>query len=309
MQSLVPILEQYGLWIVFANVFIHQVGVPVPAIPIVMVVGALAVDGSISAGAAFAVAIIASILADAVWYAIGRVYGYKVLKTLCKISIEPDSCVRGSETLFERWGAAALVASKFLPGVSLVAPPIAGATKMGFAKFTIASAVGAAVYYGLALGLGLVFHKQIDQVLAAMSAHAATALAVIGGLLVLYVLVKLIQRWAFRRKLRMARISVRELRSLLDAGQTPVILDVRSRAARLAEPGLPGAVGIDANRIDAHVRELAEQIGLATDSDVVLYCACPNEASAVLVAKQLARRGFKRLRPLDGGLDAWLAAG
>ena len=167
METVTASLQHYGVLLVFANVFLQQLGAPVPAFPTLVLAGALSVTGLISAPATLAAAIVASLVADSAWYAAGVRYGRPVLTTLCRISLSPDSCVRQSEDRLARWGAWALLIGKFVPGLSTVAPPVAGLVGMRPRTFALASTAAAALYLGLAVALGVVFHDQVYEVLAA----------------------------------------------------------------------------------------------------------------------------------------------
>jgi len=302
-ETLAASLHHYGVLLVFVNVLLQQLGVPVPALPTLMVAGALSVAGAISAPAVLLAATAASLLADTVWYAAGIRYGRSVLTTLCRISLSPDSCVQQSEDRLARWGAAALVIGKFLPGLSTVAPPVAGLAGVRPRTFALASTAAAALYFGLLLGLGIVFHDQVGLVLDAAARHAGPAALAVAALLAVYVAYRWLRRWQFARRLRMARISVDELRARIAAGAAPAILDVRSALAREHEPGIPGALAVSGDEPETALR------GIAAAREIVVYCSCPNEASAALVARRLIEAGFTNVRPLAGGLDAWLAAG
>jgi membrane protein DedA with SNARE-associated domain/rhodanese-related sulfurtransferase len=303
METLTTSLHQYGVLLVFANVLLQQLGVPVPTLPTLVVAGALSVTGTISAPAALVAATVASLLADTVWYAAGIRYGRPVLTTLCRISLSPDSCVRQSEDRLARWGAWALVIGKFLPGLSTVAPPVAGLVGVPPRTFALASTAAAALYFGLALALGAVFHDEVSLVLEAAARHAGLAALAVAALLVVYVAYRWLRRWQFARRLHIARVSVDELRRRIEAGAAPAILDVRSAVAREREDGIPGAVAATVDELQTAMR------GIAAGQEIVVYCSCPNEASAALVARRLIEAGFTNVRPLAGGLDAWIAAG
>jgi membrane protein DedA with SNARE-associated domain/rhodanese-related sulfurtransferase len=304
MHDLHLLIAQYGLLLVFANVLINQLGAPIPAVPTLIVAGALAGSGDLSPAAVFALAVLACVIADSIWFVAGRRYGHQVLKTICKVSLSPDSCVRQSETIFEKWGARTLVVAKFVPGLSTIAPPLAGATHLGWTRFTLFNSIGAALWVGVAMGAGLLLHEQIDRFIEQMAQMGEYALAAIGALLLVFIAFKWWERRRFYRALRMARISVHELHRLMTEGHAPAILDVRSHCARVADGRqIPGAVAVDIDKLDFTVT------GTPVDREVVVYCTCPNEASAARVAKLLQERGFKRVRPLAGGLDAWADAG
>src|SRR5512140_3373298 len=165
MEQLTALLAHYGLVLVFVNVFLVQAGVPVPAVPTLMVAGALAAGSGPGLPAILAVAVVGSLLGDAIWYAAGRIYGMRVLQLLCRISISPDSCVRETETRFTRWGAVSLLVAKFVPGFATVAPPLAGAMRISCGSFLVYSAIGAGLWAGAAAGAGRLFHRQIDWLL------------------------------------------------------------------------------------------------------------------------------------------------
>jgi membrane protein DedA with SNARE-associated domain/rhodanese-related sulfurtransferase len=303
-QQLLLHISQYGLLIVGLNVLLNQIGLPVPVVPTLILAGTLAAKGDLPFVEVFAVAIAACLAADCLWYWIGEKYGIRVLKTLCRISLEPDSCVSQTQSQFDRWGVNSLIVAKFVPGWSTIAPPLAGALRVGWLRFVILSALAALLWVGAGLLGGVVFKAQIEQVLVQLDRYGGMAL--IGALILLacYIAYKWWERRRFYKMLRMARITVAQLNELIQSGAHPVIIDVRSATARALEPHwIPGAVAIALENVDSHVKDLPR------DRDIILYCTCPSEASAARVAKVLMNRGFKRVRPLQGGLEAWVAAG
>jgi len=303
-QSLLELMSRFGLTFVFANVLLEQLGLPVPAVPTLLVAGALAADGRLPGGALAVLALLACVIADSSWYAAGRLYGNKVMRLLCRISLTPDSCVSQTQERFERWGNNALVMAKFVPGLSIIAPPLAGAARMGVLRFLGWSTLGSLLWVIAALGLGALLRHQIVALLPRLKDLGSLAAEVLGALLALYIAFKWWERQRFYSMLRMARISVTELARLIDSGAAPLIVDVRSATARALQPqSIPGALQISLHEIGGRVRHLPR------DRDIVLYCTCPNEASAAQVAKVLIDHGFTRVRPLYGGLDAWIAAG
>ncbi len=303
MEALSAGVQEHGILVVFLNVLVQQLGVPVPVLPTMMIAGALSVTGALSAPAVLGAAILASLAADGIWYAAGIRFGSPILARLCRLSLSPDSCVRQSEDRIGRWGAWALVIGKFVPGLSLMAPPIAGIVGLRPTVFLSASAAAAALYFGLGLALGRVFHDQINEVLDIAERHGTVAAVALAALLAAYVGYRWLRRWQFLRRLRVARITVDELRQRIERGAPPAILDVRSAIARERQPGIPGALPLDSDAIEP------AGLNLAPGQEIVVYCNCPNEASAALVAKRLIEAGYPNVRPLQGGLDAWIAAG
>ena len=267
MEQLTALLVQYGLFVVFANVFLEQAGAPVPAVPTLMVAGALAVGGGPSLTAIIGVAVVGSLLGDIIWYVAGRIYGMRVLQLLCRISISPDSCVRETETRFIRWGPVSLVIAKFVPGFSTVAPPLAGALRVKCGRFLFYSGLGAALWAGLAAVAGALFYRQIDWLLGKLGEMGIYALIVVGIALALFVAVKWRERRRFFKALRMARISVDDLYRLMQEGADPVVVDVRSPTARELDPRrVPGAIPIDVHNLDAALARVPP------DRDIIVYC-------------------------------------
>ncbi len=303
MNHLLELLQYYGLAFVFVNVLALQAGLPMPAYPTLIVTGALASRGGYSLAALLATAVAASLIADLLWYAAGRRIGGRVLQTLCRVSLSPDSCVRQTESIFTRWGAPSLMVAKFVPGFASVATAMAGVLRIPLWRFIPADAIGAALWSGVAITLGYIFRDAIDDVLAVLQAMGEIGLVVIVLAFVAYVLWKWWQRRLFIRQLVMDRITVDELNQLIGEGRVGTVVDVRSPISQAITGRIPGAVTVDPQKMKFDL------VGVEPESEVVVYCACPNEATAVKVAKALIQHGFKRVRPLHGGIDAWIEAG
>jgi membrane protein DedA with SNARE-associated domain len=266
-NELRTLVLQHGVSFVFLNVLVEQLGIPIPAIPTLLVAGALAADGKLPFGKLLAAAFVATVAADTVWFLLGRRFGQKVLKTLCRLSLSPDSCVRQTEGLFDTYGLASLLFAKFVPGYSTVAPPLAGAAGATIPRFLLFTSGGTLLWAGTALTLGLLFHGAIERVLSFLTNLGGGALVLLGGALLLYIGLKWTQRRRFYRFLRMARIRPADLRRLMDEGRAPVIVDVRSNNARARDSRrIPGAIVVN-------ILELDEKIShLPTDREIVLYC-------------------------------------
>lgn len=304
MDTLITLLQQHGLWLVAANVLALQLGLPLPAWPTLIVVAAL--PGGPALAAVAAVAVAASLVADLVWYAAGRRLGRRVLRTICRISLSPDSCVQQTERLYTRWGPPSLAVAKFIPGFAAVATSMAGLVRTPLRRFVPWDALGALLWSGAALLLGRLLQGAVNELLATLEAAGRWGLMALGALLALSIAFKAVQRWRLIRRLRMARISVDELAALLERGERPLVVDVRSPGAQ-AQGRIPGAVWLDALAFDASLAR--EGLHERLDDEVIVYCACPNEASAAVVAQRLYKAGFRRVRPLGGGIEAWEEAG
>jgi membrane protein DedA with SNARE-associated domain/rhodanese-related sulfurtransferase len=294
----------YGLATVFGAVLLQQLGAPIPALPALVVAGAVAMTDPLQGVYALALAVAASSIGNLLWFWAGRRYGYRVLKLLCRMTLSPDSCVHHAETTYERHGLASLVIARFLPGLATVAPPLAGALGIRTAPFLIYSGAGTALWAGSGLVLGLVFYAQIDRLLARLAALGGLAIVVVAALLALYVAWRLVDRWRFLRSLQAARIGVHELYELIAKGDEPVILDVSSKThCSLDGRSIPGARPVDPDRLEETL------LSIRRGQEVIVYCACPNEATAVKTALLLRKHGVRRVRPLAGGIDAWFDAG
>lgn len=302
MTETTQFLMRHGLPLVFGAVLIEQLGVPIPAVPMLLTVGALSAAGNFSLAAALLFTVIACLLADACWFYLGRYRGSRVLGFLCRLALEPDSCVRRTQNVFTRYGLRGLVVAKFIPGMSTVAPPLAGMSGMHAARFLAVDALGALLYGGTFLGLGYAFRQQIDQIGAALAHIGGSALMLIVTIAAAWVAYKFWQRQRLLRELQTARITVAELRQKVEAGENPVILDLRSAQELEQDPSvIEGAIHLLLDDVERRRDEFPH------DRDIVVYCSCPNEATAAKVALMLQRKGFTRVRPLLGGIGAWRA--
>lgn len=302
MALLIDLITRYGVALLFAWVLVEQAGVPLPAYPALLVAGSLAAAGQYSVWLLLGSAVLACLLADSLWYLAGQRFGSRVLRLLCRLSLSADGCVRQTESIFARWGAPSLLLAKFVPGFATVATAMAGATGIRKLPFLAYDAVGAALWAGVGLALGWVFAAAIDDVLAVLVQMGRWGLLLLGLALAVFVATRAWRRWQFRARLRMDRISVAALAAMFERGETPLVVDVRSRFGH-REGRIPGALLVDSDDWPAALAAPGD------DVEVVVYCACPNEASAALVARKLMQRGFKRVRPLQGGIDAWREAG
>jgi membrane protein DedA with SNARE-associated domain/rhodanese-related sulfurtransferase len=303
MEQLIDLIQHYGLAFVFVNVLMLQAGLPVPAYPTLIITGALAARGGAPVASLAATAVAAALVADLAWYYAGRRYGSGVLKTICRVSLSPDSCVRQTESIFGRWGARSLAVAKFIPGFASVATSMAGVVRLPVWKFIAFDAVGALLWSGLAIGLGYAFSGAINQVLAVFETLGRIGLWVIAGGFLLYIAARWWQRELFIWQLRMDRVSVDELHEMMRAQRVGKVIDVRSPMSQALTGRIPGAISVDPNNMRVDL------LAVEPDSEVIVYCACPNEHTAARLAKVLLQHGFKRVRPLQGGIDAWIAAG
>jgi len=268
MDQMLILLAQYGVLLVFVNVLLAQAGLPLPALPTLIVAGALVRDGQLPLTLVLLAAVVASLLGDLPWYAAGRMAGYRVLRVLCRVSIEPDSCVKQTETTFERWGASSLLVAKFVPGFSTVAPPVAGAMRLGLPSFLMYSAVGALLWAGAAVVIGMLFHTQVDRVILWLGDMGTLAFAVLAAVAGFYMAAKWLERWLFVRVMRMARVTVDDLQALMRDHAPLVVLDARSSTARKLDPRrIPGARAVDMTVPEHDIGDITP------DHHIVVYCS------------------------------------
>ena len=268
MDALGDLLAQHGLTLVFANVLLTQLGLPVPSLPMLVVAGALVADGTVHFVPLAMVVMIASLLGDVPWYFAGKRYGYRVLRTLCRISMEPDSCVKQTENIFARWGPPSLIVAKYIPGFSTIAPPLAGAMKVSFGRFLAYSAAAALLWAAVPVTAGFFFRREVEWLLGWIEAMGAGALGLVALVLLVYIAIKAVQRVLLIRFLRMIRINVHELNAMLQNGAKPVILDARSSVARGFEPRrIPGAISVELDSVEDILGRVP------AGRDVVVYCS------------------------------------
>ncbi|MBB5398973.1 MULTISPECIES: DedA family protein/thiosulfate sulfurtransferase GlpE [Paraburkholderia] len=302
------LVAQYGPALVFANVLAAALGLPVPAMPSLVLFGAMAAMHPGSVGTqllpVLVLSIFATLIGDSAWYVAGRIYGGNTLKTICRLSLSRDTCVKKTERFFGRWGVRVLAVAKFVPGLSIVSIPMAGAMGTRYRTFLTYDGVGAALWSGTGLIIGALFARQIDMLFAIAGRLGRTAALVVVALLVLYAAYRWIRRRQLIAKLASARIEVDELAKLYKANQAPVVFDIRSQEKRKLDPFvIPGAQFADERQLDGIVASYPR------DQKLVIYCSCPNEISAAWMAKQLTEAGFSDVLPLRGGMEAWRDSG
>jgi membrane protein DedA with SNARE-associated domain len=259
---------QHGEIVLFLYVFADQLGVPIPAAPVLIAAGGLAAAGRLSLPGAVGLGVLATLTADLIWYAVGRSRGGRVLGFLCRVSLEPDSCVRRTEDVFLRHGVRFLLFAKFVPGLGTVGPPLAGILGVGVLRFSLYSAMGAFFWAGAWMVLGYIAGQAVERVVTRAGQLGAVVAVTLGLIIVGYVVVKWVQRQRFLRSLRIARISPDELSGQLAIGSRPFIVDLRSAVdVGLTPYVLPGAVRLAPTDIEQ------SRVELPRDRDVILYCS------------------------------------
>ena len=267
MHSTLEFLIRHGYVVLLGWVFAEQLGLPIPSLPVVLAAGALAGTGHLSFWTSLAIITFAALSADSIWYFLGRTRGIRILQFLCKISLEPDSCVRRTEGIFSKQGARSLLIAKFIPGLSTVAPPLAGIFHMRARKFLLFDGLGSMIWGLSILGTGYIFSAQIEKIAERAATLGSWLAVLIIGALAAYIVWKFLARQKFLHDLRIARITPEELKLKIDAAEEMVIVDLRHSLDFEADPEtIPGAFRMDA-------KELEEKNDrLPRDRELILYC-------------------------------------
>jgi membrane protein DedA with SNARE-associated domain/rhodanese-related sulfurtransferase len=301
-----------GAWpLVFLSVFATSLGLPIPAMPVLVMAGAAIqlsyVDTGylwIRLGITLAAAIAGGTIADVAWFGVGRVFGSRALSMICRLTLSRDICIRRADRFWMYWGPRILLAARFLPGLSLVLIPLAGAMRVRWSTFLLYDCAATALWSAVSLGLGMVFAPQMQVIFQSIHRVGGAAAFIMLGLLISYAGYRCIRRRSFASRLEKRRIGAETLHSRMQDGQPLNILDVRAIHKRLIDPVvIPGAKFADDTDIAGIVASC--NAGQTT----VIYCSCPNEVSAALLAAALGKAGFRESLPLHGGIEAWLAAG
>jgi membrane protein DedA with SNARE-associated domain/rhodanese-related sulfurtransferase len=295
--------------ILFLWVLVEQLGIPVPSIPLLLTAGTLSATHRVSAFSALLTVMAACVISDSTWYMLGRRYGGRVIQLLCKMSLEAATCVIRTEGYFTRRGPVTLLFAKFVPGLSTVAAPIAGQTRMAYPRFLLYDLSGTAIWALSFLTAGFFFGDvaKRSQGFFAFLSHFAVLVFVL--MVAGFFVWRVVKHRRFLTQVRELRLEPEELKAMLDqacndGSVQPFIVDLRHPLDYLPDPRvLPGAVRIG----PAEIARNAERI--PRDRDVILYCTCPSEETSAKVAMQLHRLGITRVRPLRGGFDGWKRAG
>ncbi len=299
----------YAYGILFLWVLVEQLGVPVPSVPLLIAAGTLTATHRIHTVPAMLAILLACAAADSLWYLAGKRYGGRVVRLVCRLSLEASACVRKTESYFGKHGATTLLFAKFVPGLSAVAPPIAGQTGMSFGRFLAYDMAGSLIWAS-----AYVFGGRFFGDLAKRSAPFFHFLARFGVLffalaLLGFVLRRIWTQRAFLKNLRDAGVTGDELQGMMQiaeasGGKQPFIVDLRHPLDYLPDPRvLPGAVRISPAELEKRCDLLPR------DTDVILYCTCPNDETSAHLARRLHKLGVHRVRPLRGGFEGWRDAG
>jgi membrane protein DedA with SNARE-associated domain len=259
-------IERHGYALLFLWVLLEQSAIPVPSIPILLAVGALIRTGRLHPLPALACCVVAALAADSLWFELGRRRGRQVLRLLCRVSLEPDSCVRQTENAFVKYGMRALLVSKFVPGLNAVAAPLAGNSRSQYRRFALYDSAGALIWSGSYLSLGYIFSEQLEKIAGYASRTGGSLVLLVAALVAGWIGWKFVQRRRFLRQLNVARITPAELQDRLNAGEDLFIVDLRSGLAQETEL-IPGALRISPDELSADWQRIPR------DREIILFCS------------------------------------
>ena len=295
----------YAYVILFLWVLVEQLGIPIPSIPVLLTAGTLSATHRIHASYALLAVLAACMVADSVWYLLGRRYGSSILRLLCRLSFEASTCVAKTEGYFTRRGPVTLLFAKFVPGLSTVSAPIAGQTGMPYGRFFFYDLAGSIIWAEAYLMAGRFFGDVAQKSAPFFHLLSHFAFVVFVMMVLGFMGYRVFKQRRFLLQVRSMVIQPAELKKMMDTAEAagnimPFIVDLRHPLDYLPDPRvLPGAVRIGPNEIAKRQAEIPR------DRDVILYCTCPNEETSAKVALQLQKYGVHRVRPLHKGFDGW----
>jgi membrane protein DedA with SNARE-associated domain/rhodanese-related sulfurtransferase len=297
----------FGYAGLFGCVFLEQIGLPIPAFPALLGAGALAASGDLSLPVCLLVVVMASLIADGIWYGIGRARGSKVLNLMCKLSWRPDTCVSKTKNAFSVLGINTLLFAKFVPGLNTLAPPLAGITEVPILRFVLYDCGGIIIWALVPLVAGAYLQKSFEAI-EDRAYSLVPYLPWICGILILAVLAwRYINRARYMRAMQstlLGAITAEELQGMIGAGEDVVVVDVRDEISAKATPViLPKARWIPYRTLEERPTELP------LEKSLVIYCDCPEDQAAIAMVDILRHRGAMQARALRGGLDEWRAKG
>lgn len=297
----------FGYAGIFAGVFLEQVGVPIPAFPVLLAAGALVASGTLNLAASLIVAVIAGLTADNIWYGIGRAKGTHVLHLMCRLSWKPDGCVGRTKGMFTQHGSKTLVFAKFVPGLSILAPPLAGITQVPFTRFILYDGLGTIIWALPPILVGAYVQKGFE----ALESRAYSLMGYLPWVCGVMILAVLTWRYVNRRLYIQALreglregINAEELKHMMDHTKNLVVLDIRDEYEAKANP-----ITIATSRWIPYPTLLKRISELPSDKPIVVFCDCPEDHAASTVMRALKKAGLAHARPLLNGLKGWIEGG
>jgi membrane protein DedA with SNARE-associated domain/rhodanese-related sulfurtransferase len=308
-HSLLGLLEHHTYSLLFGWVLLEQGGIPIPTVPVMLALGTMSAAHRMHVALALPLAVLACLISDSAWFFLGRRYGSRILDILCRFSMEAATCVSRTEGHVQKRGAVTLLFAKFVPGLSTMAPPIAGQAGISYPVFLAYDAAGSTIWAGGWLFAGRFFGDLAKRSQDLFGVLEHFGVLVVAAMIVGVLVYRYVKREQFLRELRGLRLEPHQLLAMMaDADreglERPFIVDLRHPLDVMTDPlVLPGALRLGPDEL----KQRKEMI--PRDRDIVLYCTCPSEETSAKVALELRRMGVKRVRPLRGGLQGWKDAG
>lgn len=303
MNTLIELVQAYGLWIIFLITLFQSIGLPLPAFAILIFTAAVTPTHAVEIISLLMTATLGSLMGDIILYFAGKRLGTSILGKLCRISISPDSCVKSSGDLFNRYGPPALTVVKFVPGLSTLAPVVAGVYAMPILSFIAFSLIAAALYSTAAVSLGVFFRHEIGSLIATLTEFGKVGVFIVIISFAVYLFAKWLQRYRLIRQFKTDRVTANDLLDMIQESSGHIIFDARPADQRIRNGFIPGSIPIN----DINLAEIANLY--SAFDEIIVYCSCPNELTAAKYAEKLRKTGLKRIRPLLGGLDEWAKSG
>lgn len=305
MHNFLSLIMHHGYFVVCLVVFAEAIGVPVPGAVALVAGGAAAASGALHGPSLALFAVIAMLVADSMLYALGHETGWTILKFLCRISVDPETCVLSAAESFYKRGRPTLLIAKFVPGVSTMAAPLAGSMEMPFLQFLGLDLLGAGAY-ALAYGaVGFIFRDFVAKIVSGFRTAGHIVETVIIIAVIAYIVHRISLFWKHRADRVVPRVQVQALAAKLEAEGPANILvaDVRSHGYYSSSAvRIPGSIRIEPNNLRAEIKTFPR------NKDIYLYCTCRSEATSASVAHLLRQNGFNAF-VIVGGLAAWRKAG
>ena len=302
-------IAAWGSAAVFANVLATRLGAPLPVIPVLVVAGSAVASGTLPFTHVFAAAVVAALIGDSVWFTAGRKYGRRLIRVIARISLSVDTSVRITRSLFERFGTPIVAVSKFVPGLALITPPLMGSTRIAPWVFFSWDAAGTAAWAAFWLLGGALFERQLGMLIRVLKPHGGTIIDVLVSAAVLYPIYRYVLRWRLRKWLARVYVTAEQLEEMLRSDSPPIVMDARWESIRRQDPyRIRGASIFDLSSMDHASASGASGASFAA-RPVVVYCDCPNDATARKVCGQLRARGYSNVFVLKGGIDGWVLRG
>jgi membrane protein DedA with SNARE-associated domain len=294
-------ISTWGAGVVFLNVLLTRLGVPIPAVPVLLFAGSAIANGTLSFWFVLPVAIVAALIGDGIWFAAGRVYGQRLITSLSRRSMTVGTHVRTARSMFERYGAPIISVSKFIPGLAIATPPLMGTTRVDPKIFVAWDTLSSTLWATFWLLGGAVFEKQLGLFVLEVRSHGATVIDLVLGASLIYFVFRCVQRWRFKRWLARVQLTPQQFDAAMRTESPPIIFDARPEESldeNTRPLPIPGVVMLDTSS-QANIEEALQSVNR------VVYCVCPDNGTAMRITQHMRRQGFTRIRALTGDLDAW----